>query len=89
MFFGTFIDQKGHWVDTVHFPQIAAKYQFNGSGVYKVKGKVIEDFDCITIEVIYMEKLDIIEDPRYSEVRDVEGEKKVVTRNRKVDYWRG
>ena len=75
------------WLDSVHFPQIAEKYQFRGKGVYKVKGKVIEDFDCITIETEFMEKMDVIEDPRYAEVRDEEKEKKVVTRNRRIDYW--
>ena len=87
MFFGTFLDEEGQWLDSVHFPQIAEKYQFRGKGVYKVKGKVIEDFDCITIETEYMEKMDVIEDPRYAEVRDEEKEKKVVTRNRRIDYW--
>lgn len=75
MFFGTFLDEKGYWLDTVHFPKIAAKYQFRGTGVYIVKGKVVEDYDCIMIEAIYMEKMDVIEDPRYIEVRDEEKEK--------------
>ncbi|MBD3639285.1 MAG: DNA polymerase III subunit alpha [Crocinitomicaceae bacterium] len=87
MFFGTFLDKEGHWLDTVHFPQVAAKYPFRGVGVYKVKGRVIEDYDCITVEAEYMEKMDVIEDPRYSEVRDKEKEKKVVTRNRRINYW--
>ncbi|MCB9224588.1 MAG: DNA polymerase III subunit alpha [Crocinitomicaceae bacterium] len=87
MFFGTFIDEEGQWLDTVHFPQIANQFQFRGTGVYKVKGKVIEDYDCITVEAEYMEKMDVIEDPRYSEVRDEEKEKEVVTRNRRIDYW--
>lgn len=87
MFFGTFLDEKGDWLDTVHFPPIAEKYVFRGQGVYKIKGKVLEDFDCINIEVIYMEKMDIIEDPRYSEVRDVQKEKQVVTRNGRIDYF--
>ncbi|UKN00824.1 DNA polymerase III subunit alpha [Paracrocinitomix mangrovi] len=69
MYFGTFLDEKGQWLDSVHFPQIAAKYHFRGSGVYKVKGKVIEDYDCISIEAEYMEKMEIIEDPRYSDER--------------------
>ena len=87
MHFGTFLDKEGQWLDTVHFPQIAAKYHFRGTGIYKVRGKVIEDYDCITVEVDYMEKMDVIEDPRYAEVRDEEKERTVVTRNRRVDYW--
>ena len=87
MYFGTFLDEEGQWLDTVHFPDIAKKYFFRGKGVYKVKGKVVEDHSCYTIEAEYMEKMDVIEDPRYSEVRDEEKEKKVVTRNRRIDYW--
>jgi error-prone DNA polymerase len=67
MFFGTFLDVDGDFIDTVHFPQIAAKYPFRGKGVYRIKGKVLEEFDCITIEVLEMERLAIIEDPRYAE----------------------
>jgi DNA-directed DNA polymerase III PolC len=87
MFFGTFIDEKGHWLDTVHFPPVAQKFPFRGTGVYKIKGKVIEDYDCINVEAEYMEKMDVIEDPRYAEIKDEEREKIVVTRNRRVDYW--
>ena len=87
MFFGTFLDEEGQWLDTVHFPQIAAKYHFRGTGVYKIRGKVIDDYDCVTVEADYMEKMDVIEDPRYAEVRDEEREKIVVTRNRRIDYW--
>jgi DNA-directed DNA polymerase III PolC len=86
MYFGTFIDEEGQWLDTVHFPPIAQKFQFRGTGVYKVKGKVIEDYDCITVEAEYMEKMDVIEDPRYSEIKDEEKEKIVVTRNRRIDH---
>jgi len=87
MFFGTFLDEKGQWIDTVHFPPIAKKYLFRGKGIYRIKGKVLEDYDCINIEVSYMEKMDVVEDPRYSEVRDTIKEEKVVTRNRRIDYF--
>lgn len=87
MFFGTFLDEEGQWLDSVHFPEVAKKYFFRGKGVYKVRGKVVEDHSCITIEADYMEKMDVVEDPRYSEVRDEEKEKQVVTRNRRIDYW--
>ena len=40
MFFGTFLDQDGDFIDTVHFPPIAAKYPFRGKGIYKLTGKV-------------------------------------------------
>lgn len=86
MYFGTFLDEEGQWLDTVHFPPVAQKFQFRGTGVYKVRGKVIEDYDCINIEVDFMEKMDVMEDPRYSEIKDEEKEKIVVTRNRRIDH---
>ena len=67
MYFGTFLDKDGDFVDTVHFPPIAAKYRFRGKGIYRITGKVMEEFDCINIEVIKIERLAIIEDPRYAE----------------------
>jgi DNA polymerase-3 subunit alpha len=82
MYFGTFLDREGQWLDTVHFPDIARRYPFRGTGVYKVYGTVIEDYDCITVEAEFMDRMAIMEDPRYREVRDEIKEGKVVTRNR-------
>jgi error-prone DNA polymerase len=67
MFFGTFIDRDGDFIDTIHFPKIAEKYKFRGKGIYAISGKVLSEFDCISIEVSKMERLAIIEDPRYSD----------------------
>ena len=69
MYFGTFIDRDGDFIDTVHFPPIAAKYPFRGKGIYAIIGKVLEEFECIHIEVISMFRLAIVEDPRYAENR--------------------
>lgn len=69
MYFGTFLDLKGAWLDTVHFPPVAEQYPFRGRGIYVIKGMVIEEFDCINIETTSMHKLDIIEDPRFSDSR--------------------
>ena len=66
MHFGTFLDRDGDFIDTVHFPPIAAKYPFRGRGIYKITGKVMVEFDCVSIEVSKFERLAIIEDPRYS-----------------------
>lgn len=66
MHFGTFLDRDGAFIDTVHFPPIAAKYPFRGKGIYEITGKVMEEFNCVTIEVSKFERLAIIEDPRYS-----------------------
>ncbi|NQX86304.1 MAG: DNA polymerase III subunit alpha [Flavobacteriaceae bacterium] len=67
MQFGTFIDSDGHFIDTIHFPKIAQKFPFRGQGIYTITGTVLEDFDCIIIEVTAMQRLAIIEDPRYSQ----------------------
>ena len=67
MHFGTFLDQKGDFIDTVHFPPVAKKYPFRGRGVYRLCGKVMEEFDSISIEVNHMKKLDMMQDPRYAD----------------------
>lgn len=67
MQFGTFIDYHGDFIDTVHFPPVAAQYPFRGRGVYSITGKVVEEFDCMTLEVISMYRKATIEDPRYAD----------------------
>jgi len=67
MYFGTFVDIEGGHIDTVHFPPIVKKYPLKGRGVYKIIGKVTEEFDCVSIEVDQLEKLAIIQDPRYTD----------------------
>ncbi|MBC7653612.1 MAG: DNA polymerase III subunit alpha [Oligoflexus sp.] len=56
MFFGTFLDENGDWIDTVLFPEIAAKFSFKGKGCYLIKGKVTEEFNFFTVEVSEMKK---------------------------------
>lgn len=85
MFFGTFLDEEGEWLDTVHFPKIAAQFPFRGKGVYKVYGTVLMEYDCTNIQAISMEKMSVIEDPRYSEVEESSSE--VVTNNRRTSSW--
>lgn len=57
MHFGTFIDQEGEFLDSVHFPPIAKKFPFTGKGIYHLKGKVVEDFEAMSLEVQWMVKL--------------------------------
>ncbi len=57
MFFGTFLDEDGNWIDTVLFPNIAAQFTFKGYGCYSIKGKVTKEFNFFTIEVTEIEKL--------------------------------
>ncbi len=67
MYFGNFLDKDGDFIVTVHFPPVAAQYRFRGRGVYRITGKVMNEFDCMSIEVTKMERLPTIEDPRYAE----------------------
>lgn len=64
MYFGTFLDFEGNWLDTVHFPQSAPAYPFRGVGCYLIYGKVTEDFGFCSIEVEKFAKLVIKSDPR-------------------------
>ncbi len=59
MFFGTFIDAQGNWIDTVHFPEIAFKYPLSGNGFYRIRGTVIEEYGTYSINVQHMEKVGI------------------------------
>ncbi len=61
MQFGCFVDEAGDFIDTVHFPDVAARYRFNGTGVYLIKGKVLQDYDFINIETYTMEKLEYVD----------------------------
>ena len=67
MFFGNFLDYDGEFIDTVHFPPIAARFPFRGLGVYSITGRVTIEFDCVMVEVQSMHRLAMIEDPRYAE----------------------
>lgn len=67
MQFGTFLDKEGEFIDTVHFPNTTEKYLFRGKGVYKLYGKITEEFEFLTLEVHRMEKMDMVVDPRYAE----------------------
>jgi len=51
MRFGTFIDKRGHWIDTVLFPDAVAKLQHIGPGCYLIKGTVTDKFGHISLEI--------------------------------------
>lgn len=57
MQFGCFLDKEGNFIDTVHFPNIASRYHFQGRGIYLLKGRVMEEYDFISLEISYMERL--------------------------------
>ncbi len=57
MGFGTWLDDRGDFFDTTHFPRVYAQYPFRGVGCYLIRGKVDLDFGFPTITVDRMEKL--------------------------------
>lgn len=57
MAFGTFLDPKGDWLDTVHFPPSLKRFPFQGKGFYKMRGKVVEDFGTFAVDVHAMWKV--------------------------------
>lgn len=59
MYFGTFTDLDGQWIDTVHFPPHSYKQPFSGPGVYKMRGKVVEEYDFVTLEVTDIKRMDM------------------------------
>jgi len=66
MQFGTFLDYSGDWIDTVHFPPVARQYPFRGKGIYKIRGKVVEEFGFYSVEVASLERLAFLEDVRFA-----------------------
>jgi DNA polymerase III alpha subunit len=62
MHFGTFIDQNGDWLDTVHFPDTTRRYPLQGVGIYWMKGKVVDDFGAYSIEVKELKKIGMKKD---------------------------
>jgi DNA polymerase-3 subunit alpha len=57
MFFGTFIDAAGNWLDTVHFPRSAEKYPLYGRGFYRISGVVMNEFGAYSVNVAHMVKV--------------------------------
>jgi DNA polymerase III alpha subunit len=60
MCFGTFIDIGGDWLDTVHFPPSLAKFPLRGPGCYRIIGKVVSEFDFLSLEVSEIHRLPTI-----------------------------
>jgi DNA polymerase-3 subunit alpha len=67
MKFGTFEDPRGQIFDTVHFPPVVQKYPFRGGGLYELEGVVSEEFEYCCLDVHFMRKLALVEDPRYAD----------------------
>jgi DNA polymerase III subunit alpha len=61
MYFGTFYDLDGQWIDTVHFPQVAKAFPFTGPGCYVIKGKVTHEFDFYSLDVVEQKRLQYVD----------------------------
>jgi DNA polymerase-3 subunit alpha len=59
MYFHTFIDANGDWLDTVFFPQTASRCPVTGKGFYSMRGKVVEEFGVFTVDVSCCKKVGI------------------------------
>ena len=59
MFFNTFIDSDGEWLDTVFFPDAHARYPLQGRGFYAMSGIVIEEFGVFSLDVRSVIKIGI------------------------------
>lgn len=67
MNFGTWLDADGQYFDTIHFPPSVRANPFNGRGVYRIWGKITEDYGVFNIEVMRMTKLPYQTDPRFED----------------------
>ncbi|WP_395625869.1 DNA polymerase III subunit alpha [Daejeonella sp.] len=63
MWFGTFLDNEGNFMDTIHFPVSTPAYPFRGKGCYLIEGKVVDDFGSPGIDVKKFAKLGIRDNP--------------------------
>ena len=52
MSFGTWIDREGLYFDTVHFPPALRKFPLRGRGCYKIRGRVVLDYEFPSVEVV-------------------------------------
>ncbi len=64
MYFGTWLDREGYFFDTTHFPAFLQQGPFTGKGIYRIEGKVTEDFGFPGIEVVRMERMPFRGDER-------------------------
>ncbi|RMG87792.1 MAG: DNA polymerase III subunit alpha [Bacteroidetes bacterium] len=67
MHFGTWLDESGHYFDTVHFPNFSKTAPFRGKGIYKIEGKVVIEYGFPSLEVVRMERLPFVRDERFGD----------------------
>ncbi len=64
MRFTSFTDLDGEYFDVVHFTKVVDTYPIHGTGVYACYGRVTEEFDFYSIDIIWSRKLNLKPDPR-------------------------
>jgi len=57
MYFGTWLDVDGQWIDTVHFPDRNNRNPFTGPGCYHIRGKVVDEYGFLSIEAQWIQRL--------------------------------
>lgn len=57
MYFGTWLDLEGEWLDTVHFPDVNNRNPFTGPGCYLIRGKVVEEYGFFSVEAQWIKRL--------------------------------
>ena len=57
MCFGTFTDEEGDFIDSVHFSQVLKLHPFIGLGVYLLEGVVAEEFNYLSLNVRFMKRI--------------------------------
>lgn len=67
MNFGTWLDPKGQYFDTTHFPESLRQYPLKGKGIYLLSGKVVEEFGFPSIEAGKVELVPYVGDERYGQ----------------------
>ena len=65
MAFGTWLDARGDYFDTTHFPGAWRHGELRSGGVYLVTGSVAEDFGFLTIDAERVTRLPYVADERY------------------------
>ena len=66
MAFGTWLDARGDYFDTTHFPGVWRHGELRAGGVYLVTGKVAEDFGFLTVDAERVARLPYVADERYA-----------------------
>ncbi len=64
MHFAAWLDARGNFFDTVHFPNVLKAYPFRGNGIYLLLGKVVEENGFPSLEVEKMARLPFKKDER-------------------------